>query len=69
MYQRCVSHSKYTPDIVPSGIFELGNYCFGQYVSHSFTNFSYDKVPNVPISTNGPGIACLDARCIYSKAR
>ena len=55
MYQRCVSHSKYIPDIVPSGRFELGNNCFGMSASHSFTNFSYDKVPNVPISTNGLG--------------
>ena len=57
MYQRCVSHSKYTPDIVPSGRFELANNCFGLSAYHSFTNFNHNKVPNVPISTNGSGKA------------
>ena len=61
--------SEYIPDIVPSGRFELGNYFFGLSASHSFTNFSHNKVPNVPISIPTGLVACLDARCIYSKAR
>ena len=53
MYQRCVSHSKYTPDNVPSGRFELANNCFGVSASHFSQTLVIIKFPMSPYLPTG----------------